>query len=40
MVLGAGKEPLLLATGPLAVGERSVQGSIMGAPNDSERTLA
>jgi alcohol dehydrogenase len=39
IVLGAGKDPLPVALGPLVVGERSVVGSITGTPWESERTL-
>ncbi len=39
VVLGAGKDPLPVATGPLVVGERSVVGSLTGSPSDSEKTL-
>lgn len=39
IVLGAGKEPLSVALGPLVSGERSVLGSITGTPYENERTL-
>ncbi len=39
VVLGAGKDPLLIAAGHLVVGERSVVGSITGSPYENERTL-
>lgn len=39
VLLGAGKDPLPVAMGPLVVGERSVIGSITGTPYECERTL-
>lgn len=39
VVLGAGKDPLPVSTGPLVVGERSVLGSITGSPYETEKTL-
>lgn len=40
VVLGAGKDPLLVSSGKLVVGERGVLGSITGTPYDNEKTLA
>ena len=40
VVLGAGKDPLLVSCGKLVVGERGVLGSITGTPYDNEKTLA
>ena len=39
VVLGAGKDPLPVATGALVSGERSVLGSLTGSPWESEKTL-
>ncbi|MDI9331349.1 MAG: alcohol dehydrogenase [Alphaproteobacteria bacterium] len=39
VVLGADKDPLLVASGPLVVGERSLLGSITGTPYQSEQAL-
>lgn len=39
VVLGGGKDPLVLSAGPLVVGERSVLGSITGTPHETERAL-
>ena len=39
VVLGAGKEPLGVAMGPLVTGERGVMGSITGSPYENEKTL-
>lgn len=39
LVLGVGKVPLSLSSGYLVGGERSVQGSMTGSPDDSERAL-
>lgn len=39
IVLGAGKDPLPVATAPLVVGERSVLGSITGTPYECEKAL-
>jgi len=39
VLLGAGKEPLPVAMGPLVGGERGVIGSITGSPYENERTL-
>lgn len=40
VVLGAGKDPLLVSSGKLVVGERGVLGSITGTPYDNEKTLS
>jgi len=40
VVLGADKDPLLVSSGRLVVGERSVLGSITGTPYDNEKTLS
>lgn len=40
VLLGAGKEPLVVRAGTLVVGERSVLGSITGTPYENERALA
>ncbi|CAL8480783.1 protein of unknown function (plasmid) [Caballeronia sp. S22] len=39
VMLGAGKDPLPVATGYFVGGERSVLGSITGSPLDNEKTL-
>lgn len=39
VVLGVGKEPLVISPGQLVVGERTVQGSITGTPYESEKAL-
>lgn len=39
ILLGAGRDPLPVATGPLVVGERSIAGSLTGTPHESEKTL-
>jgi alcohol dehydrogenase len=39
VLLGAGKDPLPVSAGHLVRGERSVLGSITGAPFENERTL-
>jgi alcohol dehydrogenase len=39
VLLGIGKDPLAVASGPLVGGERAVVGSITGSPFDNERTL-
>jgi alcohol dehydrogenase len=39
VLLGAGKDPLAISSGPLVVGERSVVGSITGSPYENEKTL-
>jgi alcohol dehydrogenase len=39
VLLGAGKDPLPVSAGHLAVGERSVLGSITGTPFENEKTL-
>lgn len=39
VLLGGGKDPLAVPIGPIVVGERSIVGSITGAPHESERTL-
>lgn len=39
VLLGAGKDPLLVSVGHLVVGERSVLGSITGTPYESEKAL-
>lgn len=39
VMLGTGKDPLVVSAGILVGGERSVQGSITGTPYENERTL-
>lgn len=39
VVLGIGKDPLAVSSGPLVGGERSVLGSITGTPFENEKTL-
>ena len=39
VLLGIGRDPLAVATGPLVSGERAVVGSITGSPFENERTL-
>lgn len=39
VVLGAGKAPLPVSARHLVVGDRSVQGSLMGTPYETEKTL-
>jgi alcohol dehydrogenase len=39
VLLGAGKDPLPVATGHLVAGERGIVGSITGSPYDNEKTL-
>ncbi|AJC79211.1 alcohol dehydrogenase [Rhizobium etli bv. phaseoli str. IE4803] len=39
VVLGIGKDPLTVSSGPLVGGERSVLGSITGTPFENEKTL-
>jgi alcohol dehydrogenase len=40
VMLGAGKDPLSVSTGPLVRGARSVLGSITGSPYETEKALA
>lgn len=40
VMLGADKDPLLVSSGRLVVGERGVLGSITGTPYDNEKTLS
>ncbi|WP_321815452.1 MULTISPECIES: alcohol dehydrogenase catalytic domain-containing protein [unclassified Paraburkholderia] len=39
ILLGAGKDPLAVAMGPLVVGEHSIIGSITGTPFENEKAL-
>ena len=39
VLLGIGQDPLLVNTGHLVVGERSIVGSITGSPFDNEKAL-
>ncbi|PVX61325.1 alcohol dehydrogenase [Paraburkholderia unamae] len=39
VLLGAGKDPLAVAAGPLVVSEQSVVGSLTGSPWENEKTL-